>query len=140
MPKSILIAIKPDGPAESLAKLARSVAESGAKFVLGSVVILRSESDSREVLPAVRDELSAVAETLRAAGHPTTIHVEFASVGAGTRIALLAEEVGADLIVIALTKRSRIGKALLGSDAQAVILGAPCPVLSARVGENAINA
>jgi nucleotide-binding universal stress UspA family protein len=42
------------------------------------------------------------------------------------------EEIHADLAVIGVRSRSRVGKALLGSDAQTVILQAACPVLAVR--------
>jgi nucleotide-binding universal stress UspA family protein len=41
-----------------------------------------------------------------------------------------AEESNADLIVIGYRKRSSVGKALLGSQAQEIMMGAPCPVLA----------
>lgn len=44
-----------------------------------------------------------------------------------------ASEVGAELIVIGLRKRSPVGKLVTGSTAQQVLLDAPCPVLSVRV-------
>jgi nucleotide-binding universal stress UspA family protein len=43
-----------------------------------------------------------------------------------------ADDHGADLIVVGLRRRSPVGKALLGSNAQRIILGAHCPVLSVR--------
>lgn len=45
--------------------------------------------------------------------------------------AALAHE--AELVVIGLRKRSAIGKFIMGSTAQRVILQAPCPVLSVKV-------
>ena len=41
----------------------------------------------------------------------------------------LAKEAGADLLVIGGRRRSPIGKAILGSVTQNIILSAPCPVL-----------
>jgi nucleotide-binding universal stress UspA family protein len=41
----------------------------------------------------------------------------------------LADEAGADLLVIGGRRRSPIGKAFLGSVTQNLILSAPCPVL-----------
>lgn len=42
----------------------------------------------------------------------------------------LAEEAAADLIVIGLRRRSPVGKLLLGSNAQDIMLNTRCPVLA----------
>lgn len=44
----------------------------------------------------------------------------------------VAGEVGATLIVIGLRRRSPIGKLVLGSNAQRILLEADCPVLSVK--------
>ena len=44
----------------------------------------------------------------------------------------MAEEVGADFIVIGLRKRTPVGKLILGSNAQRILLDAPCPVLAVK--------
>lgn len=43
-----------------------------------------------------------------------------------------ASEGAADLIVIGLRRRSPVGKLLLGSNAQRILLDAPCPVLAVK--------
>jgi nucleotide-binding universal stress UspA family protein len=47
-------------------------------------------------------------------------------------ILALAEEVKAQLIVVGLRRRSPVGKLLLGSIAQRILLDASCPVLAVK--------
>ena len=49
----------------------------------------------------------------------------------------LAEEVGAELIVIGMRHRTAVGKFLLGSTAQRILLDAPCPVLAVKADSRA---
>ncbi|MCA0437508.1 MAG: universal stress protein [Austwickia sp.] len=48
----------------------------------------------------------------------------------------IAEETKAELIVIGLRRRTPVGKLLLGSNAQRVLLEAGCPVLAVKAPED----
>jgi nucleotide-binding universal stress UspA family protein len=47
----------------------------------------------------------------------------------------VATEVGARLIVIGLRRRTPVGKLLMGSVSQRILLGSSCPVLAVKPGE-----
>lgn len=49
-----------------------------------------------------------------------------------TDLLAVAEEVDAEVIVIGLRRRSPVGKLLLGSNAQRILLEARCPVLAVK--------
>jgi nucleotide-binding universal stress UspA family protein len=51
---------------------------------------------------------------------------------AADQILTLAHEINAELIVIGLRRRSPVGKLLMGSQAQTILLQAECPVLAVK--------
>ena len=51
---------------------------------------------------------------------------------AGEQVVNFAERKKADLIFLGIKKKSRVGKILFGSNAQFIIINAPCPVVIAR--------
>jgi nucleotide-binding universal stress UspA family protein len=75
----------------------------------------------------VADEIEKVV----GAGPPVSweLHLETAGGDLGDALLRLVDAVGADLLVIGARRRSPMGKALLGSVAQTVILEANLPVL-----------
>ena len=82
----------------------------------------RAEQDSKQLLQGFRDRLSL----------PPSTH-DFVETGKpAPTIVNKAKEWSADLIVIASHGRSGMPRTLLGSVAEEVMRGAPCPVLVVR--------
>ena len=61
---------------------------------------------------------------------PYTAQLHVDDMEAGEKIVTIAERNRVDLIFLGIKKRSKISKLLFGSNAQYVILNAPCPVIT----------
>lgn len=81
----------------------------------------RAESDREAVRSYLADE--GVAATVRQLVRGREVSEDLIAI---------AEETYADMIVIGLRRRSPVGKLLLGSNAQRILLDAPCPVLAVK--------
>jgi nucleotide-binding universal stress UspA family protein len=77
-------------------------------------------------------QLGALQDRLAASGVPHEVIHAMRGREAAEEILSVAEERRADLVVIGLRKRSAVGKLLLGSTAQRVLLEARCPVLAVK--------
>ena len=134
MPAHAVVGLKPGLEARPLLDLTRDVVDDAGTIHLVSLVVVGTDEDERERLGAERHRLDAVAEGLRGEGFQTKVTVQISTaVGLGTELTNLAESDEADLLVIGLAKRSRVGKALMGSDAQSALMHATCPVLTLRL-------
>ena len=91
--------------------------------VVGSI-----DADNKE---AYRLGVSDEIEKVVGAGPPVSwqLHLETAGGDLGDALLRLVDAVGAELLVIGARRRSPMGKALMGSVAQTVILEASLPVL-----------
>ncbi|WP_435348405.1 universal stress protein [Haloarchaeobius sp. HRN-SO-5] len=116
---------------------------SGARVVLGHVFTREAYQERREALNFGPDSevtpdviarrfgvVRDLADALEAADVDHEVRGALGDYGQG--IAGLAEEEGADLVVVGGRKRSPTGKAVFGSTAQEVMLSAHCPVTFVR--------
>jgi nucleotide-binding universal stress UspA family protein len=97
------------------------------------IVVVSSTKGESHVDPTYRQTsaLAHLAAGLRSEG----LHVDVRYTRGGDpadAIVSAAQEVDAELVVVGLRRRSPIGKVLLGSTAQSVLLHAPCSVLAVR--------
>ena len=130
---NVVVALKQGVPKAPLLELATKAAAPSAKLHLVTLVQVGTDEDELERLEAASKELETIASELRGDGYEVSTDVSPAAVAAAVSINRIAEQREADLVVIGLAKRTRVGKALLGSDAQRVLLSSGCPVLSAPV-------
>lgn len=97
-----------------------------------TVVVVLSRRSGPDDHTAIDAELDALRDRLEDA----EVAHEVRLVGRGNEVAAdligAAEEFGAELIVVGLRRRSPVGKLILGSNAQRVLLDAPCPVLAVK--------
>lgn len=127
---------------ESEAALDRAIDE--ARLRGGKVHIVRTAGEPSTENPDKARQWQARLETWRlegtdlverlgAEGVSATHRVEPVSTDPAGSLLAVAEEVEADLLVIGLRRRSAVGKLLLGSVSQDVLLKADCPVLAVKV-------
>jgi len=113
------------------AALEHGVAESALRGT-GVVVVNATRGDA-----LVDDRFAGASQLERVEGELATSGVEFEvrqTMGddVGDQVLEVAHEVGAALIVIGLRRRSPVGKLIMGSVSQRILLGAECPVLAVK--------
>ena len=117
---------KPEGEAA----LERAVFE--AKLRGEDLVVLNTSSGASyaDASYATDEQLDAAKEKLQAAGVGFELRHAIHGKEPADEVLKEAEEAGASLIVIGLRHRTAVGKFLLGSTAQRILMGARCPVLA----------
>ncbi|MFD5270419.1 universal stress protein [Streptomyces sp. NPDC058335] len=81
---------------------------------------------------AQEPDLAHVREDLAALGIEFDIRQVLGAGDAAEEIIELAEQADVSLVVIGLRRRSAVGKLIMGSAAQQILLGAGCPVLAVK--------
>jgi nucleotide-binding universal stress UspA family protein len=79
-------------------------------------------------------DLDWVRATLEESGVTFTIRQEVRGLEAADELIGVLEEVGAELCVIGIRRRSAVGKMVLGSNAHRILMDSPCPVFTVRAG------
>lgn len=121
---------KPEGQAA----LDRAIDE--ARLRNAEIIVVNSarggaDFDDDDALQA-EDDQEAVRKRLADADVPGSVRQLVRGQTVSEDLIAIAEETSADMIVIGLRRRSPVGKLILGSNAQRILLDAPCPVLAVK--------
>jgi nucleotide-binding universal stress UspA family protein len=123
---------KPEGEAA----VEQGIAE--ARLRNASLIVVNSHRGGRDFdaddSTRVDADLAALEAKLQASGLEYDVRQLVRGFEPAEDLISIAESSGADLIVIGLRRRTPVGKLILGSNAQRILLDAPCPVLAVKVG------
>lgn len=121
---------KPEGEAA----LAKAIEE--AKLRDAKLVVVNSHRGGQdfdaEAARRADTEMDSVKQKLDAAGIDHDLRQLVRGFEPAEDLISIAEANGAELIVIGLRRRSPVGKLILGSNAQRILLDAHCPVLAVK--------
>jgi nucleotide-binding universal stress UspA family protein len=124
--------------AEGRAALRRAAEE--ARLRGAHLVVINSARGGRDfdADEAIRSdaELDAVRSQLAEVGVDAEVRQLVRGLDAAEDLIAVAKETSADFIVIGLRRRTPVGKLILGSNAQRILLDAPCPVLAVKSDES----
>lgn len=128
MYRKILIAYDDSDHAKDALTLGKQLADgSGAELVVAGVFLVAPMGHGMDA--AIREEEVGFARKLEAAAKSVDAVAEpVRSASAARGLHEIAEETGADLIVVGSAHRGRVGQALAGSVGVAVLHGSPCAV------------
>ncbi len=120
--------------AEGKAALSRAVEE--AKLRSLKLVVVNSNRGGRELSDSesseIEEQLDQVRDELKGSGVEHEVRHFVRGLEPAEDLISIAGEVEAELIVIGLRRRTPVGKLILGSNAQKILLDATCPVLAVK--------
>ena len=119
---------------EGRAALSRAVEE--ARLRQSKLVVINSNRGGRDydddTSQTAEAELQRVTDELRGDGLELEVRQLVRGNEPAEDLIAVATDTDADLIVIGLRRRTPVGKLILGSNAQRILLDAPCAVLAVK--------
>lgn len=122
---------------EGRAALDRSLEEAKLRGLRLEVIDSHRGGSSYDLEEAqkIEEELEEFGARLKAEGIDHNIRSFVRGNDPTEDLVAVAEETNAEMIVIGLRRRSPVGKLILGSTAQEVLLNADCPVLAVKAAK-----
>ena len=120
----------------SVAKEALKLAKKHAKAFDAKVYVVRSLARSREMkredIQKAEQELEKIRRSFRDEGIECKAEAIVSPVSPGEDLVQFVNEREIDEIIVGIKRRSKVGKLIFGSNAQYIILMAPCPVVAVK--------
>lgn len=92
----------------------------------------RGRSPEPQEAEAYEAELGRVRLEVESGGVACDVHDAAEAAEPADELLAVAEKQAADVIVIGLRRRTPVGKLILGTNAQRILLDSPCPVLAVK--------
>lgn len=110
---------------------AAALARAGEEAILRKTNLVVINSD-RDGAGKDSEQLDRLGDELRSQGLDVKVRQLIRGNEPAEDLIAVADEVNAELIVIGLRRRTPVGKLILGSNAQRILLDAACPVLAVK--------
>ncbi len=127
---TFLVSYNGSDVAKAALTLARSYADTFGAKVLVATSMGGGSSEKPEEIEKVAEDLAFAKEFIKEKGISCETHQLARGKSPGEDMVSFAKENDVDQIFVGVEKRSRTQKIIVGSNAQYIILKAPCPVVS----------
>ena len=117
---------------EGDAALAIAIAEARRRDTEAVVVNVTRPAAEVDSPVSAEQNLDAVAARFAEAGVPVEVRQLPAGTDPADGVVAVATEIGPDVVVIGLRRRTAVGKLIVGSTSQQILLGVDAPVLAVK--------
>jgi len=128
----ILVGIDGSNTSKEALQLAIKNAKAFGGELMAVTSMTTGTPEENDEIRAAETTLAEIKSAAEDAGVTCSTHLLIRGNSAGEDIVAFAAENEVALIVVGIKRRSRVGKILMGSSAQFVILKAECPVLTVK--------
>lgn len=118
--------------AENLLELALKRAQLFKALVSIVTIMAEGMEKDQQLIVEAEADLEKAKKHFDKKNIPCETHLLIRGIDPGDDLVNFAMETEADEIIIGVKNRTKVGKLLLGSTAQAVVLNAPCPVVTMK--------
>ena len=100
--------------------------------VLVATTMPKADNSQLDEVNEAEGSLAYAKSLVEKRGVPCETHLLIRGLSPGEDLVLIARENQVDEIIVGIRRRSKVGKIIMGSTAQYVILKAPCPVVTLK--------